>query len=171
LPLLQKIALHRGFFAGHVGEVPIVDTRAQGSELLSGYHLALRRDISFFNKGLLHACSFRSAEKGHPCIVVSDMAFERLPLAPDYRNDLDLTALDARGNRATMVSQWYDGKNGGRFPEHVGSFCVHQKFGPASALIGHGMKRIARIAPEEGGRFDGLCAVTDKAFYHVLGFM
>jgi predicted N-acetyltransferase YhbS len=101
---------------------------------------------------------------------VSARAFARLPLAPDYRPDLDLVALAADGTPACMVGLWYDRYNSWGVLEPVGTNAAYRKRGLARALIGEGMRRLASIATADGGRFDGLWVGSDQPFYLAVGF-
>jgi predicted N-acetyltransferase YhbS len=143
---------------------------AQAAELPSGYRLALGRDIGFSAKGLLHARAFGYAEKGDAVLEASARAFERLIVAPDYRPELDLIAMDAGGEPSAMVGLWYDRLNGWGILEPVGTARAHQRRGLAKALIGEGMRRLAEMAREEGGRFGGLWVGSDQPFYLAIGF-
>jgi predicted N-acetyltransferase YhbS len=171
-PRREAIARRRGFTREEWSEPLswLPADRAPAAQLPSGYSLALGRDIGFYDKGLLHARAFGYTEKGDAAIAVSGKAFERLTLAPDYRPELDLVALDANGEPASMVGLWYDRGNGWGILEPVGTARAHQKRGLGKALIGEGMKRLAAIAQEEGARFDGLWVGSDQPFYLAVGF-
>jgi predicted N-acetyltransferase YhbS len=170
-PLRETMAAARGYVRTEKSE-PLSWLDAGGApspRLPAGFGLVEGREISFADKGLLHARSFGYADDT-AFLPTSARAFERLTLAPDYRPELDLIALAADGTPASMVGLWWDRRNCWGILEPVGTNAAYRKRGLARALIGEGMKRLATIASAEGGRFDGLWVGSDQAFYLAVGF-
>jgi predicted N-acetyltransferase YhbS len=170
-PLREELAGARGYAPTGNAE-PLCWLEADGApppRLPDGFRLVEGRAISFGEKGLLHARSFGYADDASR-LPVSVKAFERLPLAPDYRPELDLVALDAEGTPACMVGLWYDRYSSWGILEPVGTNAAYRRRGLARALIGEGMERLASIAAREGGRFDGLWVGSDQPFYLAVGF-
>jgi len=170
-PLRETMARTRGYVRTETSEpLSWLDARqAPSPRLPDGYRLAMGRDVPFTEKGLLHARAFGYAEKTES-LPASARAFERLTLAPDYRAELDLIALDADGIPASMAGFWWDRQNSWGILEPVGTARAHLRRGLARALIGEGMKRLASMAAEEGGRFDGLWVGSEQPFYLAVGF-
>jgi predicted N-acetyltransferase YhbS len=170
-PLREELARACGYVPTGNAE-PLCWLEAESApspRLPDGFRLVEGREIPFCEKGLLHARSFGYADDA-ALLPVSARAFERLPLAPDYRPDLDLVALDADGTPACMVGLWYDRCNSWGILEPVGTNAAYRKRGLAKALIGEGMRRLARLAAREGSRFDGLWVGSDQPFYLAVGF-
>jgi predicted N-acetyltransferase YhbS len=134
-----------------------------------GYRLAVGGEVPVQDKAFLHARAFGYADKADS-LPGSIRAFERLVLAPDYRGELDLLALDGEGQPASMVGLWYDGANGWGILEPVGTAPEHCKRGLAKALVGEGARRLSAIARRQGGSFEGIWVGSDQPFYLSLGF-
>ncbi len=170
-PLREALSRARGYLPAD-GAEPLcwLDAAAAPPPCLpDGFSTCEGRAISFADKALLHARAFGYANDAAR-LPTSARAFERLTLAPDYRPELDLVALDADGTPACMVGLWYDPRNCWGILEPVGTNSAYRRRGLARALIGEGMRRLASIAAAEGGRFDGLWVGSDQPFYLALGF-
>ncbi len=168
----RQAALRRGFTRESWSEPQswLEAGRAPEPGLPPGYQLADGSGIPVADKALLHARSFGYVDRGPSLLAASRSAFQRLTLAPDYRPELDLVAMDERGEPASMAGFWYDGLNGWGVLEPLGTAREHCRRGLARALIGEGMVRLCAMARQDGGAFQGLWVGSEQPFYLAAGF-
>jgi predicted N-acetyltransferase YhbS len=171
-PRREEIACRRGFTreGGTEALAWLPASAAPCAELRTGYRLAQACEIRVADKARLHARAFGYADKGNGWIEAAIRAFTRLRLAPDYRPELDLIAMDQRGTPASMVGLWYDPACSWGILEPAGTAPDHGRRGLGRALVGEGMKRLAAAASSAGRGFDGLWVGSDQAFYLNVGF-
>ena len=168
-PRREEMARRRGFTRddGTEKEAWLPASAAPPACLPDGYRLVEAREISISEKALLHARAFGY---GGTWIEAAKRAFARLPLAPDYRPELDLIAVDQSGAPVSMVGLWYDPACAWGILEPAGTSRDHQRRGLCRALIGDGLKRLAAAAGAVGGRCDGRWVGSDQPFYLAVGF-
>lgn len=71
--------------------------------------------------------------------------YRNIQAAPLYRRDLDLVAVAEGGEVAAFCTVWFDDVTRTGSFEPVGTVPAHQRKGLASALMGEGLRRLARF--------------------------
>jgi len=139
-------------------------------DLAEGYRLARPGELDAYGKALLHARAFGHADKAEYVRRNCANAFSRLPLAPDYRAELDIAAVGHGDDPAAFAGFWYDKGNSWGILEPLGTAPEHRRRGLARSLIGEGARRLASVAEREGGKLEGIWVGSDQEFYLAIGF-
>lgn len=133
------------------------------ADLPPGYRLAWGTQVDDALKGRAHVRAF--GYEADPRAERTAACWTAQRAMPDWKDELELFALDPDGQVVCFVNLWYDAVNQLAICEPVGTDPDHRRRGLAQALIVEGGRRVAAWGAQE------LLVGSDQPFYLACGFV
>ncbi|MCD4670277.1 MAG: GNAT family N-acetyltransferase [Actinomycetia bacterium] len=130
----------------------------------SGFRIVDSTTVTNYQKGFAHGRAFGYYKNDKPDNNDGEKAFASMRKAPDYKQELDLSIVDANDEVASFATVWHDESNQIGILEPVGTIPKYRKMGLGKAVIYEGINRIRKRGAKK------MYVGTDKKFYISIGF-